>query len=105
MSLSYLRADGHKQVVTDIRESRRFELMYTLWRKPDQHATHIPHLVRVWSQTIRISHGQHIATFHVAINRVEQGHYSREEGLPTQSIARRLIDPWVRTQFLSQDGH
>jgi hypothetical protein len=36
---------------------------------------------------------------------VEQGHYSREKGLPTQSTPRRLTDPQVRTQFLSQDNH
>jgi hypothetical protein len=35
------------------------------------------------------------------INRVGQSHCSREKGLPTQSIERRLIDPWVRSQFLN----
>jgi hypothetical protein len=34
MPLSYLRDDYHKQAVTHIRESRRFELMYTLQGKP-----------------------------------------------------------------------
>jgi hypothetical protein len=34
-------------------------------------------------------------------NSVVQSHCSREKGLPTQSTACRLIDPWVRTQFLS----
>jgi hypothetical protein len=63
MTLSYLCADGHKQVVTHIRESQRFKSMYTLQGKPDQHAIHIPHSVRVWSQTIRISHDQRIASF------------------------------------------
>jgi hypothetical protein len=33
MSLSYLRDDCHKQAVTHIRESRRFESMYTLQGK------------------------------------------------------------------------
>jgi hypothetical protein len=33
MSLSYLHDDWHKQVVTHIRESRWFELMYTLQGK------------------------------------------------------------------------
>jgi hypothetical protein len=61
--------------------------MYTLQGKPDQHATRIPRSVCVWSQTIRISHGQRIATFHVVINRFEQIHCSREEGLPTQPTA------------------
>jgi hypothetical protein len=31
-------------------------------RKPDQHATRFPRLVCVWSKTIRISRGPHIAT-------------------------------------------
>jgi hypothetical protein len=33
------------------------------------------------------------------IDRVEQGHCSREKCLLTQSIAPRLTDPRVRTQF------
>jgi hypothetical protein len=36
------------------------------------------------------------------IDRVEQGHFSWEKGLPTQSTTRRLTDPWVYTQFLSR---
>jgi hypothetical protein len=36
------------------------------------------------------------------IDQVEQGHCSWEKGLPTQSPARWLTDPWVRTQFLSR---
>jgi hypothetical protein len=35
------------------------------------------------------------------IDRVGQSHCSREKGLPTQSTARRMTDPWVRIQFLS----
>jgi hypothetical protein len=54
--------------------------MYILQEKPDQHATCIPLSARVWSQTIRISRGQRIATFHVVVNRVKQGHCSREKG-------------------------
>jgi hypothetical protein len=101
MSLCYLREDCHKQAVTHIRESRRFESMYTLQWKPNQHATRFPRSVRVWSTTIRISCDPHIATFHTVINRFEQIHCTREEGLPTQSTARRSSDPWVRTQLLS----
>jgi hypothetical protein len=37
-----------------------------------------------------------------ATDRVGQSHCSREKGLPTQSSARRLTDPRVRTQFLSR---
>jgi hypothetical protein len=43
MALSYLRDDCHKQAVTHIRESRRFESMYTLQGKPYQHATYASH--------------------------------------------------------------
>jgi hypothetical protein len=35
------------------------------------------------------------------IDRVEQDHCSREKGLMTQSTVHRLINPCVRTQFLS----
>jgi hypothetical protein len=44
MSLRCLRDDCHKQVVTHIRESQRFEMMYTLQGKtlPTQHV-HFPH--------------------------------------------------------------
>jgi hypothetical protein len=72
--------------------------------KPNQYTTRIPCSVRVWSQSIRISHGQRIATFHVVINRFEQIHRSWEEGLPTQPTVHRLTDPWVRTQLLSQNS-
>jgi hypothetical protein len=48
--------------------------MYTLQRKLNQHDTRIPLSVLVWSQIIRISCGQRIATFRVAVNRVELGH-------------------------------
>jgi hypothetical protein len=78
--------------------------MYTLQRKPNQHATRIPRSVRIWSQTIRISRGQHMATFHVVVNRFKQIHYSQEEGLPTQPTARRLTGPRVHTQFLSHNN-
>jgi hypothetical protein len=79
--------------------------MYTLQGKPYQHATHIPHSVHVWSQTKCISRDQHIATFREVINSGGQSHCSWEKGLPTQSTARRLIDPWVHTQFLSWASH
>jgi hypothetical protein len=54
--------------------------MYTIQVKSDQHATRIPRLVRVWSQTTRISCVQCIATFRVVINKVEQGYCSRKKG-------------------------
>jgi hypothetical protein len=54
--------------------------------------------------TIRISRGPHIATFHTTVNRFEQIHCTREEGLLTQSTARRSSDPRVRTQLLSHNN-
>jgi hypothetical protein len=73
--------------------------------KPNQHAIRIPRSVRVWSQTIRILRGQHIATIREVINSDGQSHCSQEKGLLTQSIAQRLTDPRVRTQFLSRASH
>jgi hypothetical protein len=73
--------------------------------KPDQFVTCFPCSICVWSKTIRISHGPHIATFCMVVNSNGQSHCSREKGLPTQSIVRRLIDPQVHTQFLSQANH
>jgi hypothetical protein len=72
--------------------------------KSDQHATHFPRSVRVWSTTIRISRGTHIATFHTTVNRFKQIHCTREEKLLTKSTARRSSDPWVRTKFLSHNS-
>jgi hypothetical protein len=56
--------------------------MYTLQGKPNQHVTRFPRSVRVWSTTIRISRGPHIATFHTVINRFEQIHCTWEERAP-----------------------
>jgi hypothetical protein len=81
MSLSYLCADGHKQAVTHIRESRRFESMYILQGKLDQHAMRISCSVYVWSRTIRISHGQRIATFRESLIDLDGSHYSQEKGI------------------------
>jgi hypothetical protein len=48
--------------------------MSTLQGKPDQHITHTPRLICVWPLTIHISHGPHIVTFYVVLNRVEWTH-------------------------------
>jgi hypothetical protein len=72
--------------------------------KSDQHTTRFPRSVRVWSQTIRISHGECIATFREIINIFVQIYCPWEEGLLTQSIAQRPSDPWVRTQLLSHNS-
>jgi hypothetical protein len=69
--------------------------------KYDQHATCFPRSVRIWSKTICISRGPHIATLHETPIDLNKSHCSREKGLPTQSTARRLTDPRVHTQFLS----
>jgi hypothetical protein len=72
--------------------------------KPNQHVTRFPCSVHVWSTTIRISRGPYIAIFHAVVNRFEQIHCTREEGLPTQSTTRQPSDPWVRTQLLSHNS-
>jgi hypothetical protein len=73
--------------------------------KPDQHVTHFSRSVHVWSKTVRISRDPHIATFHKIVNNDGQSHCLQEKGLLTQSTARRLTDPRVRTQFLSWASH
>jgi hypothetical protein len=69
-----------------------------------EYPTDTPHAFHVWSMTIHISCGPYIATFHTVVNRFEQIHCTREEGLPTQSTARQTSDPWVRTQLLSHNS-
>jgi hypothetical protein len=44
MTLSYLRDDCHEQAITHIRESRRFESMYTMQEKP-QTTHHTPSML------------------------------------------------------------
>jgi hypothetical protein len=70
--------------------------------KPDQHDTYASHAssymsnVRfLWAVPVR-------GNISWVINIVGQSHCSWEKVLPTQSIARRLTDPWVHTQFLSR---
>jgi hypothetical protein len=63
--------------------------------KPNQHVARIPRSIRICSWIIRISRGQCIVTFREVINNDGQNHCSWENGLPTQSTPRRLIDPWV----------
>jgi hypothetical protein len=71
-------------------------------RKPDQHATRFPRLVREWSMIIRISRGPHLATFCETPTCLDRSHCSWEKWLLTQSTPRRLTDPRVHTQFLSR---
>jgi hypothetical protein len=67
MSLSYLRDDCHKQAVTHIRESRRFESMYTLQGKtrPTRHTLSMlspckvyDHTYLMWSTYINLSYNR-----------------------------------------------
>jgi hypothetical protein len=84
-------------------ESRGNSNQCILYRgKPDQHNTYASHAsprmpgvrflraIPVCGKLSRVT------------NRVGHSHCSREKGLPTQSTACRLTDPWVRTQFLSR---
>jgi hypothetical protein len=44
----------------------------------------------------------YVATFRGTPTDLDRSHCSWEKGLPTQSTACRLTDPWVRTQLLSR---
>jgi hypothetical protein len=81
-----------RQVVTHIRESQRFESIYTLQGKPDQNATHFLCLVHKWSSTIRISRSSHIATFHESPTELDRVSAPEKKEFLTASPARRLTD-------------
>jgi hypothetical protein len=101
MPLSYLHEDWHKQAVTHIWESQRFESMYTLQGKtrPTQH---VRFPLSPYTPDVRFLRSVPICgNLSRVVNRVGQSHCSWEKGLPTQSTARRLTDPWVRILFLS----
>jgi hypothetical protein len=115
MPLSYLRANGQKQAVTHIWESWRFESIYTPQGKPDQHATCIWCSARVWSQTIRISCGQHIATFLVVPTRSKQAstpgrNLSDQKYTGSAIVLGHLIlpptqQPWSRGERFCPSGY
>jgi hypothetical protein len=66
--LNYVQTSMNKRLL--ISESHGDLNRYTPYKgKLDQYATRIPRSVRVWSKTIRISHGERRATFHEVINR------------------------------------
>jgi hypothetical protein len=69
--------------------------------KPDQHDMYASHTS---SRPVYAFYGQslYVASFHESSTNLDGSHSSREKWLPTQSIARRLTDLWVRTQFPSQ---
>jgi hypothetical protein len=101
-SLSYLRDDCRKQAIL-ISESGGDSNRCTPYKgKLDQHNTYASHasprtpgVCFLWVVPVRGNLSQ-------VIDRVEQGHCSREKGLLKQSIAHRLTDPRVCTQFLSR---
>jgi hypothetical protein len=76
--------------------------MYTLQGKPNQYAIRISCLVRVCPQTIRISHGQRIATFRIVPTRSKQA-LTPERNLGDQG---RLTQPssWITSFSLPRDG-
>jgi hypothetical protein len=60
------------------------------------------HVRPVYASSGRSSYVQ---TFREVFNSDGQSHCSWQRGLPTQSPARRLTDPWVHTEFLSRASH
>jgi hypothetical protein len=78
--------------------------MYTLQGKLDQHAIRIPHSVRIWSHTIRISCGQCITTFCESPTNLDVSHNSREKGIPDSNpdmLADRSTGPHPVSLLLS----
>jgi hypothetical protein len=70
--------------------------------KPDQHDMYASHISPRTSNVCFLQVVPVRGNLSRVIDRVEQGHCSQEKRLPTQSTTRRLTDPWVCTQFLSQ---
>jgi hypothetical protein len=64
----------------------------------------LPTLVHVRPMYAFCGRFPYVATFHTVINTFEQIHCTQEEGLPTQSTARRSSDPRVHTQLLSHNS-
>jgi hypothetical protein len=70
--------------------------------KPDQHNTYASH-ANPCMPGVRFLRAVLVrGNLSWVTDRVGQSHCSWEKGLPTQSIACRLTDLWVRTQFLSR---
>jgi hypothetical protein len=60
MPSSYLRDDCHKQAVTHIRETRRFESMYTLQGKNPTNTPHAFYAQSMYGPGPYVSHVAHI---------------------------------------------
>jgi hypothetical protein len=75
MPLSYLRDDYHKQAVTHIRESRRFESMYTLQGKT-QSTRHTPSTLDLGMAPDHPSHVIRVGQPFTSPHKVETGPYT-----------------------------
>jgi hypothetical protein len=75
VKLIELLDDCHKQAVLISESCGDLNRCTPCWGKLNQHTTRIPHSVRIWPSTIRISCGPHIGTFRTIVNRFEQIHY------------------------------
>jgi hypothetical protein len=62
----------------------------------------LPTPVHVRSAYTSCGRSPYVSTFHEAPIDLDRSHCSWEKGLPTHSTARRLTNPWVYTQLLSQ---
>jgi hypothetical protein len=67
--------------------------------KLNQHDTYASHASPHTSGVCFCGQSPYVVTFHTVINRLEQIHCPREEGLPTQSTTHQLTDLWVRPSF------
>jgi hypothetical protein len=86
-----------------ISESRGDSNRCTPYRgKPDQHDTYASHTSPRTPDVYFLRAVPVRGNLSRATDGVGRSHCSQEKGLPTQSPARRLTDPWVRTQFLSR---
>jgi hypothetical protein len=72
--------------------------------KPDQHDTYASHANPCMSSVRFLRMVPVRGNLSWDPDSIGQSHCSQEKGLSTQSTARWLIDPWVRTQFLSQNS-
>jgi hypothetical protein len=95
--------DRRKQSIL-ISESRGDLNWCTPCRGNPTNTPHAFHTQSAYDQTIRLSHGQCMATLCKVVNIFVQIHHPREEGLPTQSTARWSFDPRVHTQLLSHNS-
>jgi hypothetical protein len=80
MQLSYLHDECHKQAVTHIRESQRFESMYTLHGKTRPTRYMLPTLSLRMVQDYTYLTCPHIATLQETLTDLDRSHYSREKG-------------------------